>query len=289
MNLTRWRRAVTGLAMTAAVGIGAARVGRAQPTVKAAGVSGGSDSARGPATSRRPSGVERFGIPMRDSSWWVPLASAAVPGYGQQLLGQHRFVAYLAVEAYAIANYFASQSAFDRERDRYLSLARDIARAFVPGNQAIGNWDYYEAMEKHVESGVFDRTPGTGTLSPEVDTATFNGKLWLTARQLSEWPNPNVEPDHGSVPYQTAVAYYAKRAVRPEYRWSWHNAQLEWDTYRQSITRANDASREARQYLAVVAVNHALSMVDAFITLRLRGGVGAARGTYALTGRLPFR
>ena len=289
MRSVRWHCLVASGAVAAAAAVGAARVGSAQPTYAAVGVSGARDSGGATVTPRGQGMVSRLGIPMRDSAWWVPLASAAVPGYGQRLLGQHRFVAYLAVEGYAIANYFASQSAFGRERDRYLSLARDIARAFVPGNQAIGNWDYYEAMEKNLESGVYDRTPGTGTLSPEIDTATFNGKLWLTARRLSEWPNPDVEPDHGSVPYLTAVAYYARRAVLPEYRWSWRNAQLEWDLYRQSIKRGNDASRDARQYLAVVAVNHMLSMVDAFITLRLRGGVGAARGTYSLVGTLPVR
>ena len=228
-----------------------------------------------------------LGVPMRDSAWWVPLSSGAVPGYGQKLLGQNRFVAYLAVEGFALASHLSAQAASAREVRRYRALARDVARAFVPGNDAIGTWDYYEAMEKHLESGVYDRTPGTGVFSPEINENTFNGEVWLKARQLSNWPDINVEPDHSSVPYRAAIAYYVGHAYTPEFRWTWHNAQLEKDLYRQSIIRANDASREARQYLAVMAVNHVLSMVDAFVTLRLRGGVGASRSGYQLVGAVP--
>lgn len=231
----------------------------------------------------------RFGIPMRDSAWWVPFASTLLPGYGQKLLGQDRFIAYLAVEAFTLASHLKSQAAFDRERRTYLSLAHDVARAFVPGNERVGDWDYYELMEKHLESGVYDRTPGTGTFSPEVNLNAYNGEVWLKARQLSNWADINVEPAHSSVEYGAAVAYYAKHAVLPELRWSWHNTQLEWDVYRQSIRRANDSSREARQYLAALVFNHVLSTVDAFVTLRLQGGVGANRNGFALVGSFPVR
>ncbi len=227
------------------------------------------------------------GLVGRDSSWWVPLSSAVVPGWGQVRLGQTRFVAYLAVEAYAIVGYLNDEAALDRERNRFITLAHDIARAFVPGNDKVGNWDYYEAMEKHIESGVFDRTPGTGVLSPEVDTTTYNGSIWLRARRLSGWPDPDAEPSHSSALYQAAVSYYIAHAVGPEYRWSWRNAQLEWDLYRETIRRKNDVGREAEQFLSVIAVNHLLSAVDAFVTLRLRGGVGANR-QYRLTTSLPL-
>ena len=260
--------------------IGATGVATAQPQAISVGVE---------APVRQPTGAVGVPKPMRDSAWWVPLASAAVPGFGQKLLGQSRFVAYLAVEGYALASHLNSQTAFDRERRRYLTLARDVARAFVPGNETVGDWDYYEAMEKHIDSGVYDRTPGTGQFSPEVDEKTFNGTIWLKARQLSQWPDVNVEPSHDSAPYRAAVEYYASHAVHPELRWSWHNAQLEWDLYRQTIKRANESSREARQFLAVLAVNHMLSMVDAFITLRLRGGVGAGGTNYQLVASVPIR
>ena len=227
-------------------------------------------------------------LPRRDSAWWVPLASSAVPGYGQLLLGENRYVSYLAVEGFALLNVVNSASESRRERARFRALARDVARAFVPGNASVGRWDYYEALVHKIESGVFNRTPGTGTFSPEVDLATFNGEVWLRARELSGWPDPNVEPPHDSQQYRDAIRYYLEHAVTDELRWSWRNAQLEWDLYRRSIQRYNDASRDARQYLALLALNHALSTVDAFITLRLRGHVGAGGAGYALTGRFPL-
>ena len=262
--LGRWRTGVFGaVLMTAAAG-----PAFGQRTPDAAGV--------------RPS------LLARDSSWWVPLSSTLLPGLGQIRLGQSRFVAYLAVEAYGLVGWANGEATVRRERARYLALARDVARAFFDGKEAIGNWDYYEAMEKHLESGVFDRTPGTGSFSPETDTATFNGSIWLRARRLSNWADPDLEPPHSSAEYVAAVSYYATRAVRPEFRWSWRNAQLEWDDYRQSIRRKNDASRAAREHLAVVAINHLLSTVDAFITLRLRGGLGAPRTPYRIEARVPF-
>lgn len=262
----------------ALVGEGASLKGLGEPDAR------GADQATWPAASKG----RGSGLTGRDSAWWVPFASAAVPGWGQLRLGQDRFVAYLAVEAYAVIGYINDLNALHRERERYIALARDVARAFVPGNSLVGDWDYYEAMEKHIESGVFDRSPGTGVFSPEVDTTTYNGAIWLRARRLSAWPNPDIEPSHSSAAYQAAISYYLNHAVRTEYRWSWRNAQLEWDLYRQIIRRKNDVGREAGHYLAAIAVNHLLSTIDAFVTLRLRGGVGAPRGAYRLSATIPF-
>ncbi|MDA1082800.1 MAG: hypothetical protein O2973_14265 [Gemmatimonadetes bacterium] len=289
------RALLGGISVLLAIATGAMDAA-AQPTLLASGVRRERGVVAGD-SSGRSSG--RLAVPTdlarRDSSWWVPLSSTIVPGLGQLHLGQSRAVAYAAVEAYAIFRYVAGEAAVRRERGRYLTLARDIARAFVPGNTAIGDWDYYEAMEKHIESGVFDRAPGTGSLAPEGDVTTFNGAVWLKARQLSNWPDVDVELPHSSAPYQAAIAYYLAHAVGPEYRWSWRNAQLEWDVYRQSIRQKNAASRDAGHYLAVLAFNHLLSTVDAFVTLRLRGGLGAGGvggvgGTgYRVTASLPFR
>ncbi len=265
----------------------------AQPRSVAAGVSAakgtGAPDETSQASDAGPGTSLGSGLAGRDSAWWVPLASTALPGWGQVRLGQNRFVGYLAVEAYSVIGYLSAVNTLHRERARFVDLARDVARAFVPGNTAVGDWDYYEAMEKHMSSGVFDRSPGTGQFSPEVDTATYNGAIWLRARRLSDWPNPNVEPGHGTVTYQEAISYYVAHAVHPEYAWSWRNAQLEWDLYRQAIRRKNDAGRAAGHYLAAVAVNHLLSTVDAFITLRLRGGAGAPRDGFNLSLAIPFK
>jgi len=249
----------------------------------------GVSTPRGAAPAATDRGLWPSRLARPDSAWWVPLSSAIVPGSGQVRLGQSRFIAYLAVETWSVVGYLNAEAAARHERTRYLTLARDVARAFVLGNDRVGNWNYYESMEKHVESGVFDRTPGTGAFSPETDTATFNGAVWLRARQLSRWADPNVEPPRTSPEYSAAVAYYAQHAVTDAFRWTWRNAQLEWDAYRQSIRRRNDASREAGHYLGILAANHVLSAVDAFITIRLRGGLGATRRGLVISASVPIR
>jgi hypothetical protein len=230
----------------------------------------------------------RLDIFARDSAWWVPLASTLLPGLGQIRLGQDRFVAYAAVEAYAVLGWISAERESNRERDRYRALARNISRAFFESPGGDGDWDYYEAMKNYIESGVFTSGGGSDVI-PETDLNTYNGIVWLKARELSHWDDPDIEPPRTSEEYQAAIRYYSEHAVRPEFRWSWRNAQLEWDDYRQSIRRTNDASRDAGHYLALVAVNHLLSTVDAFITLRLRGGLGAPKGTYRLTATIPLR
>jgi hypothetical protein len=230
--------------------------------------------------------IGRLSIPLRDSSWWVPLTSAALPGTGQLLLGQDRFVAYLAVEGFALLGYLDQSGEARRERDRYRGLARDVARSAYPGGRPIGPWAYYEGMEYFIESGVFDRFPG-GEFSPETDQSTANGALWLLARQ-TYWRAPDVEPDHASAEYRRAISMYIDRAVRPEYRYSWRNAQLEQDLYRRSIAHANQAYRDATNRLAVLIANHLLSTVDAYVTLRLRGGLGAPGEPASLSASLPW-
>lgn len=225
-------------------------------------------------------------IPRRDSSWWVPLASAVVPGTGQALLGQNRFIAYLAVEGYAILEYLNQQSAQNGATSRYQSLAGNIARSLFPGPYPIGSWAYYESMEHFKESGVFNLTPG-GVFTPESDINTYNGASWLLARQ-TYWNDPNVQPALTSSEYVKSFAFYTARAVQPQFRWSWTNAQLEWDVYRQAIEERNQAARDARMNLGLLIANHILSMVDSYVTLRVHGGLGAQHEPARLSATIPW-
>jgi hypothetical protein len=93
-------------------------------------------------------------IPRRDSSWWVPLASATVPGTGQALPGPDRFIAYLAVEGFALLGYLDQHAEQLRERDRFQSLASSVARSLFPCDRPVGQSAYYESMELYIESGV---------------------------------------------------------------------------------------------------------------------------------------
>jgi hypothetical protein len=134
-------------------------------------------------------------------------------------------------------------------------------------------------------------------IQPEPDTTTYNGSVWLLARE-TYWEDPNVPPDPGSAAYTKAVQFYAQRAVSPQYRWSWRDAQLEQDLFRRTISRSNDYYRRAAQDVAVVIANHVLSTVDSYVTVRLRSrrGAGPGRGPlpndgnsgYDLTLRVPL-
>ncbi len=208
--------------------------------------------------------------------WWSPVASAVIPGAGQFALGQQRSVAYAVTEAFLIVQAIAARRDGVRARDEYRSIAADVARRPFGGTLPVGPWDYYESMEKFLESGVFDRIPG-GAIDPETDTMTFNGKSWLRARE-TEWADPDVAPPTSSVEYQRAMTRYTTRAVRDEFRWSWRDAQLQQDVYVQSIASANRGYQRATNMLSLIGANHLTSLIDAYVTVRIRryGGVRVA-------------
>lgn len=230
--------------------------------------------------------IGSIAIPRRDSSWWVPLASAAVPGSGQAMLGQDRFIAYLAVELFAVLGYVDQHNAQMRATSRYEGLAANVARSFYPGPYPTGNWAYYEIMEHYPQSGVFNLDP-VGTFTPEVDVTTYNGAAWLLARQ-TYWTDPNVQPDPASAEYRKALAFYIGRAIQPLYRFSWVNARLEQDVYVQTVAQRNQAARDARSQLGILLANHLLSMVDAYVTMRVHGGLGAPGSPTTLSATIPW-
>ena len=218
-----------------------------------------------------PSGVEAASVPLQRGfreGALPPLASALLPGGGQALLGQDRFLAYLAVEGFAWLRYATDIAEGKRQRRAYRALAARVARAGFVESPPIGDFEYYERMKHWVESGVFDRLPG-GAVEPEMDTTTYNGAMWLLARR-TYWADPDAPPAPGSSSYVRALAFYLDRAVGPEYRWSWSGAALEQDVFGRTIDRSNDAYRRAIEDLGLVIANHVLSTVDAYVTVRLR-------------------
>ena len=141
-------------------------------------------------------------------------------------------------------------------------------------------------MEKFAQSGAFDAVPG-GDLDPEADTTTANGSIWLLARQTF-WSDPTLPPDRTSLEYRSAEAFYRERAVGPEFRWSWDNARLEYAEFRRTIRRSNNAYRTSLQDLGIVIANHALSTVDAFVTVRLRRQMNAETQRFEIFGSIPI-
>ena len=207
------------------------------------------------ALSRRPSGIAEGAWPAstvqrvlgpsfrapadsvgtRRAPWWAPVASALLPGAGQFALGQQRSVGYVVAEAYLLLQVLGARRDGDRQRDAYRELAASVARRRFGAQPAVGSWDYYESMEKFLESGGYDRIPG-GVVDPELDESTFNGARWLLARQIY-WRDPRVAPAATSQEYQRAV----------------------------TLT-------------GVVWMNHLASLIDAYVSWRIRrfGGAGVA-------------
>ncbi len=244
---------------------------RLSPTIRPASVA---------VPALQPRGEKRVEIPgapllgMRIPPWTAPIASAIVPGAGQAVLGQQRSVAYLALEAFVWLQYFKDQRDWRQQRAAYRGLAATVARSPFSASTPVGDWAYYESMEHYLESGVYSITGSTANVVPETNESTYNGAMWLLARE-NYWPDPTVAPPTSSAEYQAALKFYEGRAVRPEYRWSWRNAQLEQDLYRRTINKANDAVRRATSDLGIILANHVLSMVDAFTAWRLQATAGA--------------
>lgn len=219
--------------------------------------------------------------PLAPAPWWAPVASGVVPGAGQFALRQQRSVAYLVAEAFLLVQYVAAQRDGNRERSAYRDLAMNVARKAYGGSQP-GSWEYYERLEQFLESGAYDRIPG-GPLDPETDVTTYNGFRWQLARETF-WLNPRVPPPVSSPEYQRALAFYERNAVTDAFRWSWRDARLEQDVYIQTIRSANRSYQRAVNMLGVVAANHLASLVDAYVTVRLRRFGGVRVAGYAVDG-----
>ena len=219
--------------------------------------------------------------------WWAPLASALAPGAGQAALQQDRWIAYAAAEGVAWLRFVADRQEAHREQRGYRRIANSVARAlFTTGTPAAGSFEYYETMEKWAASGVYDLMPDA-ELQPEIDSTTFNGAMWLLARQ-TYWANIDEPPLPESDAYRNAIAFYQRRAIRPAYRWSWLDAQLQQDLYRRTILRSNAAYRRATEDLAAVLANHVLSTVDSYVTLRLRRRPGLGGGETWIEASVPW-
>lgn len=202
----------------------------------------------------------------RYPGWLTPISSAIIPGSGQLIAGKDRGAAYLAVEVFLVVQFLSSNGEGNRERNRYLDLAFEVARAPFAPSRRDTTFEYFEQMEKFIESGPFDTDPGPA-LVPPTDELTYNGSVWQLARET--FLGDAGVPDTTSFEFQRALEFYRERAIGPNFQWSWRNAGLELDLYRQSIKRSDDAFRNSTQYLGLILANHLISTIDAFVSYRL--------------------
>jgi hypothetical protein len=205
----------------------------------------------------------------------APILSAIIPGFGQLTFRQDRFALYGVVEAVMWAKFFRDRRDQSRQESEYRALARQTARAQFSASAPDGDWDYYEAMERNFMSGEYSLS--ATTLVPDTNPTTNNGRQWVLA-QRNHGIDPAAPPPRTSPEYQAALDEYAATAVKPEFLWSWKGAQLEWDIYRRTINKRNDAAHAVGRDVTILLANHVLSMVDAFVTYRLRVSPRAGGG-----------
>ncbi len=210
-------------------------------------------------------------VPVWKRPWIRPLASLVIPGSGQLLARRDHGVVYLAAEVWFVARAFAWSRQGRQLRSQFQTVAFDVARAQFTSARVDGPWDYYESMGHYVESGAYNVSTVPGSLAPQTDTLTFNGAMWLLARR-NYFENPDSIPPPSDPRYQSALAFYRQRAFGDAFRWSWKDARIEMDVYRQAIHDSDNAYRAATNYLGAILANHLASFVDAFIMGRLARG-----------------
>ena len=210
----------------------------------------------------------------RPEYWLRPAASLLVPGMGQLLAHQDRGAVYLAAELIGLLRYTHLTSQVRGEARRYRALAFDVARRQFAPTPRDTVFEYYETMEHVTASGRYNLAPGPA-LVPETDLATFNGAVWLLARQ-TYWADPTAPPDPSTPAYLRALDFYQAHAVGPDFLWSWSDASLEQAVFREAIRKSDDAYRSAQNQLGLLLANHVLSAIDALISSRLAEAAGRA-------------
>jgi hypothetical protein len=196
------------------------------------------------------------------------LASAILPGAGQKLLEEDRWVPYAAVEVWAWLTFRDQHADGRRLKNRYRDLAWEVARRVSIGARRDSTFPYYELMSKHEASGAFDVDPRTNGVQPELNVTTVNGEVWVRARDLF-FPS-GIEQPSGSPPYEKALAYYEQNAIPPSYAWAWGDNQLEQRVFAEVIHQSDEAFRTSTHILGVILANHVASAIDALIASRLR-------------------
>lgn len=209
------------------------------------------------------------------------LYSALLPGLGQRTMGQDRWIAYLAGEAWAWIQFFQRRREGHSLQRRYRELAWLVARRVSSGPRVDGNFEYYEAMTQFPSSGAFDADPDITGVQPEDDPDTFNGSIWILARQIFFLDDPEQPAGEDSDQYQDALRYYRSRAYTPDFAWNWGTNTLQQGEFTGLIRSSDENLRRSTTMIGVILANHLLSAVDALVSGRL-GQVGSGSPTVQL-------
>jgi hypothetical protein len=202
-------------------------------------------------------------------------ASVVVPGAGQFLLGNDRWVPYVALEIWGWISIFERRARARSLARDYRDLAWYVARRVSVGDRRDTIFEYYEELTHYAASGTWDSDPEAAGVQPELDGRTFNGDLWELSRSLFFPGGFNYQP--GSAPYEQALSYYLRNAMPPTFTWAWGDSFLEQQSFRELIRRSDEAYRTSTQFLGLMLANHVVSAVDALVIGRLQAGSGESR------------
>lgn len=217
------------------------------------------------------------------------LFSAVLPGAGQYLRDQRRWMLYAAAELVGWFLVIDRRREAGRLRDDYRDLAWMVARDGVTeGPRGDGDFDYYEDLSHWERSGAWDRDPQAPGVQPEADSGTFNGSVWELARGLY-FPPEGPEPEPGDPTWERAVEYYRERAYGPGFLWDWSGQPASWARFGETIERSDDRFRQATLLTGAVVANHLLSAVDAFVSARLSEAAGQSARLTTRLGARPGR
>ena len=216
---------------------------------------------------------------MAGTGWWqlpatkpgvAMAASAVLPGAGQYLLGEERWVPFVVLEVWAWLTYLDRRGDARSAERRYKDLAWLVARRVSVGERRDSVFDYYERMAQYETSGAFDIDPQRAGIQPEIDASTFNGNVWSLARSIYVPGGGNSPPE--TVEYQRALAYYLRFAIAPPFAWAWGGSHLEQRVFSELIEESDDAYRSATLVAGAIVANHIVSAIDALIVARLEAG-----------------
>jgi len=197
------------------------------------------------------------------------LLSSLLPGMGQRMLGQDRWVAYMAAEIWAWAQYLERRREGRRLQKGYRDLAWLVARRVSIGRRVDGNFEYYESMTEFRSSGAYDLAPEEAGVQPETDRDTFNGFIWELAREIYFLDDPEALAEERAIQYEKAIRYYLSRAITPTLAWNWSDNDLQQAEFAELIRESDENLRRGTTMIGLILANHLLSAVDALVTGRL--------------------
>lgn len=198
--------------------------------------------------------------------------SLVLPGSGQHVQGQSRWLAYGAMEGVAWYLHLDRRGSGHDLRDAYRDLAWEVARDGT-GPRVVGDFEYYERLTVWPRSGEWDAEPDDPGLQPETDAATYNGTIWDRATGIFFGPDPDaIGP--GDPEWENALSYYEERAYPPELLWDWTTSGGERRRFAELVRESDEDLKEATVMLGVIVLNHVLSATDAYVSARLREETG---------------